>query len=397
MNFDKFFSDSIINLPPSPIRELLKVSQKPGIISLAGGNPSPDTFPVWEIKLCFEKVIEEKAKRILQYSPTEGLPELIESVQELSIKDGINCEKENILITSGSQQGMDLVCKVLLDPGDEVIVELPSYPGSLHTLRSYRAKLIGIPVDSEGLDVEMLDDILKEKAKKGRMPKFIYTIPTFQNPSGVTLSEERRKKIIEIAKKYEILIVEDDPYSKLRYSGDFVKPIKTYDDEGLVVYLNSFSKIFCPGVRVAWIIASKEIIRKMVIAKQGMDLHTSSLNQAIIAEFLKQGKLYPHIEKIIPYYREKRDAMVWAINEYFKERVYFTNPEGGFFTWITLKEEKDTKNEVLKAIEKGVVYVPGISFGIGEEKGLKSSMRLSFATVDVESIKKGVKILSEIF
>lgn len=397
MDYNKFFSDGIVSLPPSPIRELLKVSQKPSVISLAGGNPSPDTFPVEDLKKCFEKVIGEKAQKILQYSPTEGLPELIEAVRSLSLEDEIKCEMDNILITTGSQQGMDLVCKVLLNPGDEVIVELPTYPGSLHTLRSYKAKITGVPVDEKGINVNLLEDIIRERAIIGKIPKFIYTIPTFQNPSGTTLSEERRKDIIEIAKKYEIIVVEDDPYSKLRYSGEFIKPIKSYDDEGFVIYMNSFSKIFCPGVRVAWIIADKEIIKKMIIAKQGMDLHTSSLNQAIIAEFLKQGKLKSHLDRIVPYYREKCDIMVKTINECFRDRIIFTSPEGGFFSWITLKQEIDTKDLIYKAIERGVVYVPGSSFGPGEEKELKSSLRLSFATVNKDDIKKGVKILSEIF
>lgn len=395
MNFELLYSDRIKQLSPSPIRELLKIAVKPGIISLAGGNPSPDTFPVKELKDCFLKVLEKDWKRILQYSPTEGNTDLIEIIKQYSRNQGINCETENILITSGSQQGMDLVCKVLLNPGDEVIVELPSYPGSIHTLKSYQAKLTGVPVDQEGIDIDILEDILKDRQKTGILPKFIYLIPTFQNPSGVTLTETRRNSIIKLTEKYGILIVEDDPYNALRYDGENIKPIKALDRNENVIYMSSFSKTFCPGVRVAWVVGPKDLIRKMVIGKQGADLHTSSLNQAIVAEYCRNNLMENHLKDILSYYKEKRDIMLESIERHFKNVATWTKPQGGFFVWMSLDKKENTDELFSKAVEKGVIYVPGSSFCVDGSN--KNSMRLSFATVSNENIKKGIQLLSEIF
>ncbi|HHW02741.1 MAG TPA: PLP-dependent aminotransferase family protein [Thermoanaerobacterales bacterium] len=395
MNYERLYSERIKQLSPSPIRELLKIAVKPGMISLAGGNPSPDTFPVKELRNCFLEVLEKDWKRILQYSPTEGNSDLIEIIKQYSRNQGIDCENENILVTTGSQQGMDLVCKVLLNPGDEVIVELPSYPGSIHTLRSYQAKLTGVPVDDEGIDIGILEEILQERQKTGKMPKFIYIIPTFQNPSGVTLTEDRRKSILKLAELYGITIVEDDPYNELRYDGENIKPIKAMDCNENVIYMSSFSKTFCPGVRVAWVIGQKDLVRKMVIGKQGVDLHTSSLNQAIVAEYCRNNFMESHIKNILLYYKEKRDIMLESLEMHFKNLATWTRPQGGFFIWVSLKKNVDTGELFSKAVEKGVVYVPGSSFCVDGSN--KNSMRLSFATVSNENIKKGIQLLSDIF
>lgn len=395
MDFETLYSDSIKQLSPSPIRELLKIAVKPGIISLAGGNPSPDTFPVKELKDCFLNVIERDWKRILQYSPTEGNADLIDIIKQHSKNQGINCGTENILITSGSQQGMDLVCKTLLNSGDEVLVELPSYPGSIHTLKSYQAKLTGVPVDHEGIDTDMLENILKDRQKSGKLPKFIYVIPTFQNPSGVTLLENRRNTMIELAEKYGVPVVEDDPYNALRYDGENIKPIKAMDHDEHVVYMSSFSKTFCPGVRVAWVVGHKNLIRKMVIAKQGADLHTSSLSQAIVAEYCKNSHMESHLKDILTYYRVKRDIMLESIETYFKGFATWTKPLGGFFVWMTLDKRVDTAGLFSKAADKGVIYVPGSSFCVDGSN--TNSMRLSFATVSNENIKKGIQLLAEVF
>jgi 2-aminoadipate transaminase len=395
MNFENLFSDRIKDLPPSPIRELLKIAQKPGIISLAGGNPSPDTFPVEKIKECFFSVIEKDWKRILQYSPTEGIVDLIDVILDYSRKQGISCERENLLITTGSQQGMDLICKVLLNPKDEVLVELPSYPGGLHTLKSYQARLTGVPVDDNGIRIDILEEVLKDRQKYGKMPKFIYIIPTFQNPAGVTLSQERRKKIIELAERFGVVIVEDDPYAALRYEGHKINPIKALDSNEQVIYMSSFSKTFCPGVRVAWIIAHKDIIRKMVIGKQGVDLHTSSLNQAIIAEYCKRNYLESHLQEILYFYKQKRDIMLESIERNFYGKAHWTKPEGGFFIWMTLDKTVDTRKLLPKAVEEGVVYVPGSAFCVDDSN--KNSMRLSFATVSNDNIRKGIEILARVF
>lgn len=395
MNIESLYSDGIKQLSPSPIRELLKIAAKPGIISLAGGNPSPDTFPVRELKDCFLSVIERDWKRILQYSPTEGNADLIDIIKQHSIKQGINCETENILITSGSQQGMDLVCRTLLNPKDEVIVELPSYPGSIHTLKSYQAKLTGVPLDNEGIDTDILENILKERQKTGKLPKFIYVIPTFQNPSGTTLSENRRRTLIKLAEKYGLIIVEDDPYNALRYEGENIKPIKAMDHDEHVVYMSSFSKTFCPGVRVAWTIGQKDLIRKMVISKQGADLHTSSLTQAIVAEYCKNNHMENHLKDVVSYYKTKRNIMLESIEKHFKGLAVWTKPLGGFFVWMTLNKNVDTTESFSKAVEKGVIYVPGSSFCVDGSN--KNSMRLSFATVSNENIKKGIQLLAEVF
>jgi 2-aminoadipate transaminase len=396
MNLENMFSNRIRDLGPSPIRELLKVARKPGIISLAGGNPAPTTFPHKELERSFLSVMEKDWMKILQYSPTEGVDELLNQVCQISRDSGIECKPEDILITTGSQQGMDLVCKAFLNPGDEVLVELPSYPGGIHTLNTYEAKLTGIPVDNNGMRVDVLEEVLEDRKKSGVMPKLIYIIPTFQNPSGVTLPEERRKEIVSLAEKYDVLVIEDDPYTSLRYEGEDIKPIKAFDKNEYVIYMSSFSKIFCPGVRVAWVIAKKEILRKMTIGKQGADLHTSSLNQAIIAEYCKNGHLKPHIEEILPFYRQKRDVMLESLEKYFSDKAKWTKPEGGFFIWLTLNDETlNARDLFTQAVDKGVVYVPGESFCVDHSN--KNSLRLSFATVKNDDIKKGIKLLSEIF
>ncbi|HDM25193.1 MAG TPA: PLP-dependent aminotransferase family protein, partial [Thermoplasmatales archaeon] len=278
-DLSRLFSDRAKKFRKSEIRELLKVTESPDIISFAGGLPNPATFPVKELQDISSYVLKNHGKEALQYGTTEGYKELRRVLAERAYKDGIDATEENVLITGGSQQALDIIGKIFLEPGDTAIVGLPSYLGGLNAFRSYECNMVGIPLDKDGIIVDILEEKIKELLKKEVIPKFIYVIPTFQNPAGVVLSEKRRKKLLDIAKEYDLLIIEDDPYSKLRYNGESVKPIKSFDDEGYVLYMSTFSKILSPGFRLAWVIGDEDIIKKMVIAKQAMDLCTNTFTQ----------------------------------------------------------------------------------------------------------------------
>ncbi len=394
INTEEFYSVLASRMEASAIREILKLVQNPEVISLAGGMPDPKTFPVEDIKEITQDVLSKKSAQALQYSSTEGLPELRRSILEYLAKDGNNGELENIIISSGSQQGLDLVGKVFLSPGDIAIVELPSYLAALNAFYSYGGELVGIPMDEDGMRMNILEEKLIQLKNEGRKVKFIYTISNFQNPAGVTMSLNRRKKIIEIAHKFNVFIIEDNPYEKLRFEGEPIPSIYSLEKNGSVISLGTFSKILCPGLRLAWILGNEEIIRKIAILKQATDLCTSILNQLIASEYCELGKLEENIESNVHIYKKKRDVMLNALEKYFPKEATWTKPQGGFFVVATLPEYIDTKEMLKEAIEENVAYVPGAPF-FADGKG-QNTMRLSFCYPSEEDIEEGIKRIGNV-
>jgi len=394
INTEEFYSVLASKMKASIIREILKLVKNPEVISLAGGMPDPATFPVKEIKEISQNIFTKKSAQALQYSTTEGLAELRQCILDYLAKDGNNGELENIIISSGSQQGLDLVGKTFLDPGDIAIVELPSYLAALNAFHSYGGELVGIPMDEEGMQMDILEKKLIRLKNESKKVKFIYTISNFQNPAGVTMSLARRKKIIEIARKFDVFIVEDNPYEKLRFEGEPIPSIYSLENNGLVVSLGTFSKILCPGLRLAWVLGNKEIIGKMAILKQATDLCTSIFNQLIAYEYFQLGKLEENIKSNIQIYKKKRDVMLNALEKYFPKEATWTKPQGGFFVVATLPEYIDTGEMFKEAIEENVAYVPGAPF-FADGKG-QNTMRLSFCFPSVEDIDIGIKRLGSL-
>jgi len=390
----RLYSDRAGKMRKSVIRELLKVTQDPEIISFAGGLPNPKSFPIEDLEGVIDFVLENKGREALQYGTTQGYIHLREAISERVAKDGIEANEDDVIITSGSQQALDTVGKIFLNPGDTALVGLPTYLGGINAFRSYESNLEGIPLDGEGMRVDLLEEKIKELLKQDILPKFIYVVPTFQNPAGVIMPEKRRKKLIDIANEYDLVILEDDPYGKLRYDSSPVKPIKAFDDEGRVIYMSTFSKILSPGFRLAWTVASPELTRKMVICKQALDLCTNTFTQYLANEFMRRGSLDLHIMKICEIYKPKRDLMMKYMEEYFPEEYVCHKPKGGMFAWVTLPEGIDTETMFLDSIKEKVAYVHGKAFhvdGHGER-----SMRLNFSYSTDEKIKEGMYRLGNV-
>lgn len=395
LNFESFFSEKALEMKASEIRELLKLVETSDVISLAGGLPAPETFPVDIIKEIAQDVLTNHADKALQYGTTKGFTPLrLALARWMEKRYGIPMSKVEIMIVAGSQQALDLIGRVFINPGDIVVVEGPTYLAALQAFNYYEPEFISIPMDHDGMRVDLLEEKLEELEKQGKRIKFVYTVSTFQNPMGVTMSVDRRKKLIELAKEYDFLIVEDNPYSELRYSGEPVPPIKHFDDEGRVIYLGTFSKILAPGFRLGWVAAHPHFIRKMEIAKQSIDLCANTLAQVIAWKYVEDGHLDRHIPEIIEFYKPRRDAMLQALEEYMPEGVEWTRPDGGMFIWVTLPEGIDTKLMMEKAVAKGVAYVPGEAFFAYRD--IKNTMRLNFTYVPEDKIREGVRRLAEV-
>ncbi|MCU0606973.1 MAG: PLP-dependent aminotransferase family protein [Candidatus Edwardsbacteria bacterium] len=391
-DLSSFYSKNALAMKRSEIRELLKFTRKPEIISFAGGLPAPATFPVKELEEIAVQVLREKGAMALQYGTTEGEAPLREAIAGWMTHEKATIKPDNILVTAGSQQGLDLVAKVFVDPGDILIVELPSYIGGLQAFTSYRARMVGIPMDDQGMRMDKLEKALAKLAKRGKKPKFIYTVPDFQNPSGVTMSLERRKQLLALAYRYGVPILEDSPYRDLRFTGEPVPAIYTLDDQDQVIVLGTFSKIFCPGLRLAWIMAPAEWLDKMIVAKQGMDLCCPTYNQLIAAEYLRRGLLPKQIESIRELYGRKRTLMLKALKQHMPKGVRWTKPEGGLFLWVRLPKGMDASALFPKAIEEKVAYVKGSAFHC-DGKGL-NTMRLNFSYASDEQIAEGIQRLA---
>ena len=396
MDFTPLWSARANAMKASEIRELLKLTEQPDIISFAGGLPDPHAFPVEEVTEAADRVLKQHPHRAFQYSTTEGITELREAVSEYLGKQGMDLHEDDILITNGSQQGLDLLGRVLLDPKDTIVVSNPSYLGALQAFNFYDIKYAGASSDGDGVIPDALDENLSRLKKAGVHPKFMYLVPTFQNPSGTVIPESRRRRILDLAHEHDLLIIEDDPYGRLRFDGDEVPTMKSMDKEDRVLYLGTFSKILVPGFRLAWTAGPSELVHKMVVSKQSVDLCTNAFTQFIAADMLASGVIDRHLPKIISNYRTKRDAMLGAMDKHFpKEGVTWTKSQGGMFTWAEMPESVDTVPMLERAIEKRVAYVPGKPFYADPDLG-QNTMRLNFTHPSVEKIETGIERLGGI-
>lgn len=395
VNIERLFSKRANRLRSSEIRELLKLTQIPGMISFAGGLPNPKAFPVDIIHKCIDDTFKKNSQQALQYGTTEGVTKLRRVLAERMRKTrDINCELHDVLITSGAQQALSLAALVFIDPGDTYLTSVPAYLGAVQAFHAYEANCESIPMDEEGIDLDSLRRNLERLRRTGIYPKFFYTVPTFQNPSGETMSLNHRKELLDIASEYDFLIIEDDPYGDLIFEGEQIPPIKSLDKRGRVVYLSTFSKILAPGFRLGWIIASKDILDKFVLAKQATDLCTNVFSQYVAYEYVNGGHLDDQVKTIRTLYKHKRDVMLSALKEYFPEEVKWTLPKGGMFIWISLPSMIDTRLMFQKALSKKVAYVVGEAFF--PEGGNYHSMRLNFSYSDDDTIKEGIKRLAEV-
>jgi len=385
-------SVSAKSMKRSAIREILKLLQNPEMISFAGGLPSPESFPVEEIKNITDDILDSRGAAALQYGSTEGDPELREMLLKRHTEQGLSAGHENLAISTGSQQALDILSKIFIDPGDCIICGLPSYLGGLSAFNVYGAEVVGVPFDDLGMKSDELENKLQELEQDNKKVKFIYIIPDFQNPAGITMPESRRKEILQIASKHDLLIVEDSPYRDIRFEGKPQKLIYDLDTEGRVITLFTFSKILAPGFRVAWLLAHPEIINKFIMAKQSADLCSPVLVQKIAAEYMKRGLLDKNLVNTINLYRERRDHMLKCFEEYMPEGVTWTRPEGGLFLFLTLPEKMNADELFNLAVKKNVAFVKGSVFYCNDCG--KNTMRINFSYSNIETITEGVKRLA---
>jgi 2-aminoadipate transaminase len=384
------------NFRPSAIRAFAKLITNPSIISFAGGMPSPQTFPAEDLLACAHQVLTERKDVALQYGPTPGIPRLREAVAGICRERGIACSGDDVILTTGSQQAVQLISHALLDPGDVVLVELPTYIGALSSFLSRRAELVGIRQDDDGIDPEDLRAVARRMESEGRRIKFLYTIPNFQNPSGRLLSAGRRSATLAVAREHRFLLLEDDPYGELVYvDGADTTPIRALAAEHEVIYLGSFSKVLAPGLRCGWILAPKELFRPLELAKEATDLCSGMLDQSIVDQFCEEGRLRPQIERVRAFYCERRATLIGALEENFPRGARWTEAAGGLFTFVTLEEDIDTAEWVPRAIDAGVAYVPGGPFFVDGTGA--NTMRLTFAKEPDERLREGAARLAGLF
>jgi 2-aminoadipate transaminase len=393
-SIDRFLSKSGKSSKRSAIREILKLLQKPDMISFAGGLPAPETFPVDDLKKIVLDVLQNDGPASLQYGTTEGEPALRNALAGRYSNYGLIVGPDNIIITTGSQQAIDLASRVFIDPGDYVLCGLPSYLGALNTFLAYGAKLKGIMLDNQGMNPEDLEETITRLKQFGRKIKFIYLIPDFQNPSGITIPEARRKEIIALAEKYDLLIIEDSPYREIRFEGEHQKMMFEIDSTGRVITFCTFSKIFAPGFRLGWVMANPVVLDKLVMAKQTSDLCTSPLLQKIAAEYIRKGLLDKNLLKTVELYRNRRNYMLGCLRKYMPEGVSWTEPEGGLFLFITLPGECDSDLILKKSVEKNVAFVSGSTFFCNNSG--RNTMRINFSFSDYPLIDEGIKRLAEV-
>lgn len=386
------FSNLAMNLKASEIRELLKLTTMPEIISFAGGLPAPELFPTEDLKKVDEAVLTKEGQAALQYGTTEGYTPLREQIAGRMKKSFmVDCTPENIVITSGSQQGLSLLAQIFLNPGDVVLVESPTYLGAINAFKLCGPEFVEVPTDDKGIIPEELEKVL---AKYGDRVRMMYVIPEFQNPTGITWPMERRKAFMDIINRYDFPVLEDDPYGELRFDGDKVPSLKSMDTKGNIIFLGSFSKILMPGLRIAWMVADPTIIDKVVKLKQAVDLQSSSFGQRQTSFFIDMYDLDAHVAKIKELYKKRRNLMCDSMKEYFPEGITFTYPEGGLFTWVTLPEGMDAKELMPKVLAKNVAYVPGGPFY--PHGGNANHFRLNYSNMPEERIVEGIKRLAEV-
>lgn len=385
------FSKMATSLKASEIREILKITQMPDVISFAGGMPAPELFPIKEMEDICVEVLKNNGRSALQYSTTEGFKPLRDLIaKERMSAVGVNTTADNILITSGSQQGLEFSSRLFLNEGDIVLCESPTYLGAINAFKLKNPKFIEVPMDESGMIISELEKLLKIYPNA----KMIYTIPDFQNPTGKTLSLKRREELAKIAEEYEIPVIEDNPYGELNFTGTKYPSVKSFDKKGYVIYLGSFSKTFCPGLRMAWVCADEAIIHKYTMLKQVADVQCSSIAQRETALFMQKHNLNDHINKLIEVYKKRRDVMLNSMKEYFPKEVKFTYPEGGLFTWVEVKEDIDASELLKESLKVKVAFVPGKSFFPNGTH--KNFFRLNYSTMNEEKIVEGIKRLATV-
>lgn len=384
------FAERMNSMKASDIRELLKMTQRPEIISFAGGMPAPELFPVEKMQKVAQLVLAENGAKALQYSSTEGFEPLRKQISDrMNRKFKVNVPYENVIILSGSQQALDFTGKLFLDKGDVVLCESPTYLAALSAFKAYQPKFIEVPTDDEGMIISELEAILKQTPKV----KLVYVIPDFQNPTGKTWSTQRRRAFMDVINKYEVPVVEDNPYGELRFEGEFQPSLKSMDKKDLIVYCGTFSKTLAPGLRIGWVAASASIVEKYVFIKQAADLHTSSISQLEISKFLELYDLDEHVAKINKVYGNRRSVMIEALETYLPAKAKFTRPEGGLFTWVELPGKIDTKELLQYCLKKNVAFVPG--HGFYPNRIVENTMRLNYSNMSEEKIMEGIKRIGD--
>jgi 2-aminoadipate transaminase len=378
----------------SAMRDLMAVTARPEVISLAGGLPDTSTFPTDTFAAVTQRIATESCAKALQYGPTEGLRETRDCIAEVMEAEGMKVDPEDMIVTTGGQQVLDLVVKTLVDPGDVVVAEAPTYPGAVPTFSSYQADVVQIEMDTDGMRVDLLEETLDRLERDGRRPKFIYTVPTFQNPAGVTMSRERRERLVQIANQRELLVLEDNPYGLLRYEGEALPPIRSLDGGVFVMYLGTFSKILSPGIRLGWVVAPPPVLEKINLGKQAADLCTSTLSQLMVQAYFEQSDWRDYVESLTELYRDRRDTMLDALAEFFPREAEWTRPQGGMFIWATLPEFIDTTDLLARALRENVAFVPG-SAAYLDGRG-HNSMRLNFSASNGDDIREGIRRIGEV-
>ena len=387
------FAERTKVMKSSAMRDLMALTERDDVISLAGGMPDTSTFPPDSYASVMGTVAAESCAKALQYSPTEGLALVKRCILQVMAAEGMDVDPDELLVTTGGQQVIDLVCKTLVDPGDVVVTEAPTYPGAVPTFCAYQADVVQVTMDRDGMRIDELERTLDELESSGRHPKFIYTIPNFHNPAGVTMSLERREQLVRIAGERELLVLEDNPYGLLRYEGTPLPTLHSLDDE-FIIYASTFSKILSPGVRLGWACAPAPVLSKMNIGKQSSDLCSSAISQYFVGAYFDSGPWQEYVHSLIEIYRRRRDVMLDALAEHFPREAEWTHPEGGLFIWATLPDYIDTTDLLARALEEHVAFVPGRAAFIDGRGG--SSMRLNFSGADEDEIREGVRRIGEV-
>jgi 2-aminoadipate transaminase len=378
----------------SAMRDLMAITARPEIISLAGGLPDTTTFPAEDVAAIMARVAADASARALQYGPTEGMDEIKECIVRVMAEEGMDVGADELLVTTGGQQVIDLVCKTLVDPGDVIVAEGPTYPGAVPTFSSYEADVVQIEMDADGMRIDVLEETLDRLEREGRRPKFIYTIPTFQNPGGVTMSLERRRRLVQLAAQRELFVLEDNPYGLLRYEGDPLPPLYALDRGEYVIYLGTFSKILSPGLRLGWTAAPRPVLEKLNLGKQGADLCSSTFGQHFVVEYFAQRDWRELLGRLREVYRRRRDTLLDALAEHLPAEADWTRPAGGLFIWATLPDYLDTTDLLARALREHVAFVPGRAAYLDGRGG--SSMRLNFSGVGEDDLREGVARIGKV-
>jgi 2-aminoadipate transaminase len=378
----------------SAMRDLMAITERPEVISLAGGLPDTSTFPAERLAAITSKMAATHAARALQYGPTDGIAAVKDCIAEVMAAEGMAVDPQDLLVTAGGQQVIDLVCKTLVDPGDVIVAEAPTYPGAVPAFSAYQADVVQIALDADGMRIDELEAALDRLEADGRRPKFIYTVPTFQNPAGVTMSLARRRRLVQVARERELLVLEDNPYGLLRYEGDPLPTLLALDGGRFVIYLGTFSKILSPGLRLGWAAAPAPVLEKMNLGKQAADLCSSTFTQHVVAAYFEHARWQDYVASLRELYRGRRDAMLAALEEHFPPEASWTRPRGGLFVWATLPEYLDTTDLLARALSRDVAFVPGRAAFLDGRGG--SSLRLNFSGVTDEAIREGVRRIGEV-